>query len=193
MKSKLLIISIILIVSGCVPMTKDYYPNGQIKSKGRYSNGNKYGVWYSWHANGKISSQGKYRILQHHQIQRTVDHLDVSNKQPTYYSAKCGVWKFWHDNGNIQSEGNFVNGNKYGKWYTWHSNGKMKSKGDYIVVSQYYQERMVLGLYSSTKCNSWTYWDKQGNKIKEEVYQYDGKHIKTIDYKDGKPTEKTSN
>ena len=39
---------------------KEYYPNGQLRSEGKYENGKRIDEWTFYHLNGKIEQKGKY-------------------------------------------------------------------------------------------------------------------------------------
>ena len=64
---------------------------------------------------------------------------------------------------------NYKIGDKYGLTIEWFENGQKKEEGEYI---------------NNYKTGTWQYWDKEGNKTVEELYNDDdnGKLIKTIEY-----------
>ncbi len=96
----------------CIPNTekpysgwvKENYDNGQLKSLGYLRKGAKYGLWTSWHENGRKLKEVRYRK----------DMMD-------------GAFASWHPNGQRRSSGNVRGGEMDGPWEEWYENG-WKSK-----------------------------------------------------------------
>ena len=61
--------------------SKEYYRNGELKSKGKYEKGKKTGKWVYYHQSGEKESEGVYK-----------------NDQ------KVKVWKYYDNNGNLKDE-----------------------------------------------------------------------------------------
>ena len=59
---------------------------------------------------------------------------------------------------------------------TWYENGKKKEEGNYKYIS--YENQLE-------KDGQWIYWDKDGEKIKQETY-IDGEKTSMDIFKDGK-------
>lgn len=74
----------------------------------------------------------------------------------------------------------YENGNKQSEGYIYNSIMQMDLHDIASVLTPEPEN------YSKGK--RWTYWDEQGNKTKVEIYD-NGKLIKTINFKDGKPVE----
>jgi antitoxin component YwqK of YwqJK toxin-antitoxin module len=85
---------------------------------------------------------------------------------------KQGEWSFWHDNGQISGRGNFSQDKPNGLWVTWHDNGQKESEGTYLE-----------GLHHGR----FTHWDRNGHIVKVLHYEH-GKLIKSIPYRNGRPT-----
>ena len=96
----------------CIPDTekpysgwvKENYDNGQLNSLGYLRKGAKYGLWTSWHENGRKLKEVRYKK----------DMMD-------------GAFASWHPNGQRRSSGNVRNGEMDGPWEEWYENG-WKSK-----------------------------------------------------------------
>ena len=102
---------------------KTYYPDHQLQSMRKYSNGKKYGKHEGWWPNG--------------------------NKRYTYYFNKdqsVGQHLEWHSNGQLFVLKNFENGLENGEQKAWDQNGDLMYK--YI----YYDGRKY-GIQGSVVCN----------------------------------------
>jgi antitoxin component YwqK of YwqJK toxin-antitoxin module len=86
-----------------------WYPNGQLRSRGTYVDGEENGVWEFFHSNGKFSTRGTY-----------VD------------GEENGVWEFFHENGQPYTCGTYVNGKRHGAWEWFDDNGRIYMRGSYV-------------------------------------------------------------
>lgn len=84
-----------------------YYINGNIKTKGTYTNNIPTGIWEYYYELGKLKMSG-----------------EVTDKE------KNGFWKYYYENGYLHMEGNLVNGEKQGHWKFYYENGTLKSEGE---------------------------------------------------------------
>ena len=79
-----------------------YHPNGKLKTKGIIKNGKRTGIWKSYHTNGNIYSENKYKkgIL--------------NGKTAAYYP-----------NGNVQYMGLYINNKKDDSWFFYLEDGTL--------------------------------------------------------------------
>ena len=85
-----------------------YYVNGNIESKGQFTDNETSGVWEFYYETGNLKMRG---IL-----------LQNSN---------FGVWEYFYENGKKSMEG-IINGrNREGVWKTYYENGRLKEVGEY--------------------------------------------------------------
>jgi antitoxin component YwqK of YwqJK toxin-antitoxin module len=81
------------------------YENGRLKGEGEMSglpkNPRKNGIWKEMHPNGKVASEGPYRM-----------------------DKKIGKFKEYHSNGALKAEGEYMNDKKNGKWTFYKEDGK---------------------------------------------------------------------
>lgn len=159
MKKILAIVILVLLIVGC----RQSIPKNWKKITEKYKNGHKATKGY---VDEKDNKQGKWTAWR-----------ENGNKiYEGYFSDNIvnGKWIFYHENGNVKSKGNFDYGDETGKWITFHENGKKKSEGVHSFDK-------LIGL--------WTCWDKNGKIIEENIYDDNGKLIKTIEYQNEKPVE----
>ena len=97
---------------------KEYYSNGQIKSKGEYINSKRIGEWTFYFSNGKIEQKGKY-----------------DNK-----GRAQGVWKWYYpcadtckgEAGHLLRDENYRNNLLDGMMTEYSDSGKVITKGEFI-------------------------------------------------------------
>ncbi len=95
------------------------------------------GFWKEFHKNGKLKSEGNYKL-------DTYKQCCVSGFCDGYYSYKYGEWKYYHENGNLKAKGTYRIGKKYKK--TSCEGGDEINFG-YVT-------------------NNWNFYDTNGNEMK---------------------------
>lgn len=114
-----------------------FFEDGSRESVGRYSKGQRVGVWESFHANGKPASKGRYlksRMEGKWSFWREdgADNLaDSGSYQPVlildeHKRVTCegqerdgqahGSWTYYWSDGALQAEGSFRSGARHGEW-----------------------------------------------------------------------------
>jgi antitoxin component YwqK of YwqJK toxin-antitoxin module len=88
---------------------KFVYPDGKIKSKGKYKKGKKEGKWIYYFNNGKKEQEGSFK-----------------NGRPV------GLWIWNYENGNIRRTGKFKKGREQGLFYELTEEGDTLSQGSYL-------------------------------------------------------------
>lgn len=177
MKDKLFIIIrlnlLLLLISGCSVIHKDYYENGNIKaeysirngkfvgkfkayydngklnSKGEYNNGKMVGIWHYYYSTGSRQSIQKYskgRII-------SIDFWDENGNQTI--NNGTGFAKHYNSDGILESIFYYKDNTLNGKCETWFPNGIK-------ATEQYYDKGKPTGI--------WSYWDINGKMIKTERY-----------------------
>ena len=82
----------------------EYFDNGQVKVKGRYSGGFANGYWSYYHPNGQIKARGRYY--------KAID----SDQNKIIENGRAGKWIYWFNNGTKQMTGIYKNGQMDGNW-----------------------------------------------------------------------------
>lgn len=85
-----------------------YFVNGNVDSKGNFSNNEANGVWEFFFESGNLKMRG---IL----------------KQ----SANYGIWEYFYESGQKSMEGTINGKNREGTWTMYYESGKVKEVGDY--------------------------------------------------------------
>lgn len=141
---------------------KYFYPNGKLKSKGKYENGKKEGKWIYFFNNGKTEQKGSFK-----------------NGRPS------GLWTWYYENGNIRRAGKFNKGKEQDFFYELTEEGDTLSQGSYIYGLKSgnwkynVNDLLEIGKYVSGKKDGlWKQYYPDG-KIKFEGSYFEG-------YPDGK-------
>lgn len=120
-----------------------FYPNQQISSVGHYSNGEKDGVWLSFHYSGMMRDSFTYDKGQ--AIGTAMGwHNNGSISDSLVHGVNgVDVHVQWFDNGTPSSSGRNLNGKKEGKWRFFHSNGNTAALEQYskdVLLSRIYYD-----------------------------------------------------
>lgn len=91
-------------------MWKEYYPEGQLRSVGKYDKGKKVGDWKYYYENGKVEEEGRY------------------NK-----SGKAdGAWHWYYEDGTLRREESYLAGLEDGEYLEYSDSAQLIVKGNYI-------------------------------------------------------------
>jgi antitoxin component YwqK of YwqJK toxin-antitoxin module len=85
-----------------------YYLNGNIESKGQFTNNETTGVWEFFYETGNLKMRGILR-----------------------QNANYGVWEYFYESGQKSMEGNINGRNREGEWKSYYENGQTKEVGEY--------------------------------------------------------------
>jgi|GEM_PF-3394880 Uncharacterized protein conserved in bacteria len=101
---------------------KDYYSNGNIKSKGSYNEGLQTGKWHYFFYDGKIKAEGLF--------------LNGNGSNPGTTGipihGRSGLWKFYsQETGKLEQECEFENGERSGLLIMYGTNGQIEAKINY--------------------------------------------------------------
>ena len=87
-----------------------YYLNGNVESRGQFTNNETTGVWEFFYETGKLKMRG---IL----------------KQ----NANFGLWEYFYESGQKSMQGNVNGKNREGEWVSYYENGQVKEAGEYAT------------------------------------------------------------
>jgi antitoxin component YwqK of YwqJK toxin-antitoxin module len=151
---------------------KEYYADGQLRSEGLYSLGNRVGRWRFYHPDGSLEQEGNYN--------------NQGNPE--------GPWKWYYANGNVHREESFRNGLSDGPYTEFNESGTVLVQGEYVdgleegFWKYEYGDTRQEGSYSAGKRNGlWQYFYDNGQLSFEGSYIDDnpnGRH--TWYFPDGK-------
>jgi len=154
---------------------KEYYPTGELKSQGHYSNSNQEGEWKFYFENQKVEVEGRYKN-----------------------GKKEGAWYWYYPNSALLQEENWSQGKLDGEFVEYNENGEITVKGEYIEGTEegewFYTQGNAIEkgvYYDGMRTGLWTTkWRENGTLISEIEYDqnlFHGKH--NIYYPNGKIRE----
>jgi antitoxin component YwqK of YwqJK toxin-antitoxin module len=188
-------------------MWENYYLNGELKSKGEYKDGKKYGKWIYYFRNGKVEQEGFYddnglytglwkwyfddgSLLRKEEFRRGLEdgyleEFDRSGELITkgefFDGEKEGEW--FYELNDHREEGKYRYGERHGNWNHYFTNGKLSFEGSYVDgvpegKHKYYNENGIL-----IKEEEYSYGEKVG---RWKWYDSNGIETMEIQYKNGK-------
>jgi len=143
---------------------KEFYETGEIKSVGKYLNGNKVGEWKYFFADGKPFETGKY---------------DNQGRQQ-------GKWIWYLENGKERRVSNFYNGLEDGDFIEYTDTGSVITKGQYSEGLKEGIWFYVLGNYKTIG----KYTDDQQDSLWKEFYVDNGNVRFEGNFNQGRPDGK---
>lgn len=149
-----------------------YYPEGNIKMEGIYTNKGKQGLWKYYDEYGNLTSDEVFNMQ--NKVEGAVKNYYSNNvlKNKTEYKngVEQGYYVSYHENGKIKSEGYMVDGSMQGYWHYYNSDGIIESKKYYSAgkshgFQQYFSCTGLLQreeLYEGELITKFIYFDTLG-------------------------------
>lgn len=125
-----------------------YHANGKIKTQGSYRNNLAVGQWEYFFENGAIkmkgdlAQDGKSGFWEYY-----FENGQKSMEGQLNGGRRNGNWAFYFESGGIKSKGNFENGKRIGTWKYYHEDGVLKADARYVndegIYSEYYRSGVI--------------------------------------------------
>ena len=148
----------------------DYWPNGDVRVRGRLRNGLRNGKWEFFHTNGSKLAVGKY-------FDGDGSDIDPETKIPR--KGFVGNWTLYYKSGQQWQEGSWKDGTPTGEHVKWYPNGNTKTiltykNGDLQgPITKWFEDGQVKeeAFYISGKLDSsYSSWYSNGSKKEEGDY-----------------------
>lgn len=186
---------------------EEYYLNEQLKSKGKYKDGEKIEAWEYYFDTGKIEQKGKYtkkgkltgvwtwyhkngEILREESFRKGLedgmlyeyyDDGTLITKGELIDGLKDGPW--FYEMGDHKEEGSYSDGERKGVWKYYYPNGKINFTGKFVDGEKDGKHKYY---YSSGKIKREEYYVMGIKQNRWTSYNEFGETLLTIDYKEGK-------
>ncbi|MCX6258214.1 MAG: hypothetical protein NTW49_10025 [Bacteroidia bacterium] len=109
---------------------REYYPEGEIKAEGSFTNSKKTGEWVYYFKSGKTEQKGRYEKGKLEGTWRWYYENDSLKRVEEFYNGKEeGPFVEYDESGKIIAKGNYLDGEKDGPWY--YNLGDHIQKGEY--------------------------------------------------------------
>lgn len=129
------------------------YPDGTLEAEGKVYNGDKEGVWKTYHSNGRVLSEGEYIDGNRH-----------------------GEWKYFYKDGKLRKKSNYLYGDLHGSYETYDEEGNIAFKASYFYGDLNGEVFYYVGAKQDHKRNysygyieTYTYTDKSGKEVTKEM------------------------
>jgi antitoxin component YwqK of YwqJK toxin-antitoxin module len=176
-----------------------YYVNGNVESKGQFTNNETTGVWEFFYETGNLKMRGILRQNANYGLweyfyesgQKSMDgNINGKNRE--------GEWKLYYENGQVKEIGEYKSNKRIGLWSTYFEDGVLRGEIDYEedfgTYTEYYHSGKILseGPKSGTKpVGHWRYFAEDGTLQSEGDYNNGKRHGEwTSFYASGKTSSK---
>lgn len=185
---------------------EEYYLTGQLKSKGEYKDGKKYGKWEYYFTNGKLEQKGVYDAngMVTGEWNWFFENGNLLRREEYRRGVEDGELEEYSFDGRLISKGEYVDGEKEGDWFYELNDHQEKGKFRYGLKNGLWEHRFPQGKISfqgkyidGNPEGKHRYFNEKGILIKEENYSYGlkngkwkwfdefGFEVTTITYEDG--------
>ncbi len=119
---------------GKVVAAKTYTDGGVLKAEGKVlKSGRRSGKWKNLYPDGKVKSQGKYRKGRKQGAWKFYFPNGVVEQHGNYLNGKYdGEWKWYYPSGELWREEEYFDGKREGNFVEYSKEGKVISQGKYV-------------------------------------------------------------
>jgi antitoxin component YwqK of YwqJK toxin-antitoxin module len=174
----------------------DYYKSGKIMDEFNYNEGVSDGKQQGWFESGEFKSRGLCRndscIDTVYYISGEIEKITQADEGKLYYlERRCKDGKiieqftidgsphscsFFYCNGKLSEKGTILYENTFiGKYEQFYEDGGLMASGQYL-------DKTKGGGFGSTPVGSWSFYNEQGNLIQVDVYDDEGKLVKSTKF-----------
>jgi uncharacterized protein len=147
-----------------------YYVNGNMESKGQFTNNETTGVWEFFYETGNLRMRGILRQNANYGLweyfyesgQKSMEGM-INGKN------REGDWKVYYENGQVKEIGEYNNNKRTGLWTTYFEDGVTRGEIDYVddfgTYTEYYHSGKVYaeGPRAGNKnVGRWRFYDEEG-------------------------------
>ncbi len=156
-----------------------YYINGNIESRGLFSNNETVGEWEFYYETGKLRMVGNLKTGSNDGYWKYYfENGEKSMEGEISGKKRRGEWKIYYESGELKEQGNFEDNKREGSWTGYYEDGNKKSETHYAYgkgkITEYYAmgEKKAKGSKSGAKSvGHWQYYFKSGKLQAEGEYQ----------------------
>ena len=159
-----------------------YYLNGNIESKGQFTNDETTGVWEFFYESGKLKMRGAlFKGASYGFWEYFFEDGAKSMEGIIYGQNKEGEWRVYYEDGEIKEIGEYKNGKRNGAWKFYYEDGLLKGdieyEDDYGRYTEYGHNGKVTGegpKQGTRNVGKWRYFAEDGTLQSEGEFA-DGK------------------
>jgi antitoxin component YwqK of YwqJK toxin-antitoxin module len=159
-----------------------YYLNGNVESRGQFTNNETTGVWEFFYETGTLKMRGLlFKGANYGLWEYFFESGQKSMEGIIYGRNREGEWKTYYENGHTKEIGEYKNGKHVGLWRTFYEDGVLKGEIDYSEgfgrYTAYYHSGKVQGegpKVGNKNAGLWRYFAEDGT-LQSEGEFVDGK------------------
>lgn len=167
-----------------------YFVNGNIESKGQFTNNETTGVWEFFYETGNLRMRGILRQNANYGLweyfyesgqKSMVGMINGKNRE--------GEWKTFYENGQVKEIGEYINNKRTGLWTTYFEDGVMRGDIDYVddfgTYTEYYHSGKVYAegpRAGGRNVGHWRVFAEDGTLQSEGDYLNGKKHGEWLNY-----------
>ena len=156
-----------------------YYLNGNVESKGQFTNNETTGVWEFFYETGNLKMRGILRQNANYGLWEYFYESGQKSMEGTINGKnREGEWKIFYENGQVKEIGEYRNNKRAGFWKSYFEDGVLRGEIDYVddfgTYTEYYHSGKVLaqGPKAGTKnVGQWRFFAEDGSLQSEGEYQ----------------------
>jgi uncharacterized protein len=157
-----------------------YFLNGNIESKGQFSNGETMGVWEFYYETGGIKMRGILRQNSNYGFwEYFYENGNKSMEGVIQGKSKEGDWKTYYESGELKETGRFMDNKRNGFWRTYFEDGAIKGEIEYKEdigrYTEYFHSGKKLGegpKVGPRSTGHWRFYSEDGSLESEGLYEY---------------------
>lgn len=161
-----------------------YYLNGNVESKGHFTNNETTGVWEFFYETGNLKMRGILRQNANYGRWEYFYESGQKSMEGTINGKnRDGEWKMYYENGQVREIGEYSNNKRVGLWNSYFEDGVLKGEIDYGddfgTFTEYYHSGKILatGPKNGTKqVGHWRLFAEDGTLESEGDYQNGKRH-----------------
>jgi uncharacterized protein len=167
-----------------------YYLNGNVESKGQFTNNETTGVWEFFYETGNLKMRGILRQSANYGLwEYFYESGQKSMEGNVNGKNREGEWKMFYENGQVKEIGEYKNNKRIGLWSSYFEDGVLRGEIDYAddfgVYTEYYHSGKVLAEGPKAGAKSaghWRFFAEDGTLQSEGEYQNGKRHGEWLNY-----------
>jgi antitoxin component YwqK of YwqJK toxin-antitoxin module len=179
MKNTIILLILIAFMSNvnAQEITREYYENGQLKSVGKYTRGDKIGEWKWYYENGQLKTIAKYGDVggpYNERIGEAKNYYENGQLSRYYNHLSNGktLDKGYYRNGQLKSIGYSSSFRKVGEWKYYYYNGQLRQVINHLLEGSLTRERKLF--YENGVLKEHSNWSKGYEVGKTKFYYPNG-------------------
>jgi uncharacterized protein len=118
-----------------------YFMNGNMESRGQFTDNETTGVWEFFYETGKLKMRGILKQNANHGLWEYFYESGRKSMQGNVNGRKReGEWISYYENGKVKEIGEYVNDKRHGLWKAYFEDGVLKGEIDYVHDTGRYTE-----------------------------------------------------